>query len=164
MPILLSRILFAVALAGLLPSSMASTKVSLPATLLNADGEQVTNSMEGKFVGLYFSASWCGPCRRFTPELVSFRNQNADYFEVVLIGADGSSKAQQNYMKKYKMPWLALENQSREAKDISEKVKVEILPTLVILDAEGNLVSKKGKEEISKYGNESIKYWGGLSE
>src|SRR5207247_10544121 len=27
--------------------------------------------------GLYFSAHWCGPCRKFTPQLVAYYNQIA---------------------------------------------------------------------------------------
>ncbi len=94
----------------------------LPQTLLDPSDRKVSSSiLKDKYVGLYFSASWCGPCRSFTPELIKFRNQHQENFEVVLIGGDGSPKAQSKYMKKYEMPWLAMENQSDAAKTASEK-------------------------------------------
>ena len=110
----------------------------LPQTLLDpSDKKSIFLDSKDKYVGLYFSASWCGPCRSFTPELIKFRNQHQENFEVVLIGGDGSPKAQSKYMNKYAMPWLAMENQSDAAKTASEKLKVQYIPYLVILDPEG---------------------------
>ena len=91
----------------------ADLQLTLPETLLDPKGNKVSpDILEGKYVGLYFSASWCGPCRAFTPSLIKFRNEHRAEFEVVLVGADGSSRAQANYMRKYKMPWLAMQNLS----------------------------------------------------
>ena len=40
----------------------------IPDTLLDNRGKKVSSDqLSGKYVGLYFSASWCGPCRSFTP-------------------------------------------------------------------------------------------------
>ena len=132
----------------------------LPQTLLDPSDRKVSSSiLKDKYVGLYFSASWCGPCRSFTPELIKFRNQHQENFEVVLIGGDGSPKAQSKYIKKYEMPWLAMENQSDGAKTASEKLKVQYIPYLVILDPEGNVVSKDGVSEIRAKGNDAVKSW-----
>ena len=132
----------------------------LPQTLLDPSDRKVSSSiLKDKYVGLYFSASWCGPCRSFTPELIKFRNQHQEKFEVVLIGGDGSPKAQSKYMKKYEMPWLAMENQSDAAKTASEKLQVQYIPYLVILDPEGNVVTKDGVAEIRAKGNNALKSW-----
>ena len=41
--------------------------------LLDCELNKVSNDeIEGKFVGIYFSAAWCGPCREFTPLLQKF--------------------------------------------------------------------------------------------
>ncbi|CAA0818255.1 Probable nucleoredoxin 1 [Striga hermonthica] len=59
--------------------------------LIRNNGDQVKNdNLKGKTVGLYFSASWCGPCQRFTPNLVEAYNElkQVDKFEVIFIFAD----------------------------------------------------------------------------
>jgi nucleoredoxin len=115
--------------------------------------------LDQKYIGLYFSASWCGPCRKFTPKLVEFRNKFSDEFEVILIGGDGSSKAQANYMKKYSMPWYAMQNQSTEAKFASRFCEVKSIPYLVILDQEGNIITKNGKSDLIKMGDQALEEW-----
>ena len=39
-----------------------------------ADDSELENK---KLIALYFSAHWCGPCRKFTPQLVEFYNRVA---------------------------------------------------------------------------------------
>ena len=59
--------------------------------LIKADGTSVETAkvLAGKKnVVLYFTASWCGPCRRFTPELVKFADQNLDAKDFVLVHED----------------------------------------------------------------------------
>ena len=146
-------------------STVSDQKVLLPNELLDAGGQVVSiDELKGKYVGLYFSASWCGPCRTFTPKLKKFRDQNEKTFEVVLVGSDGSAKAQANYMKKYKMPWLALKNQSDEARELSLSLKVEYIPYLIVLDPDGNVVTKNGKEDIARLGSDAFASWQEIAE
>lgn len=132
----------------------------IPEKLLDASGSFLSSdSLDQKYIGLYFSASWCGPCRKFTPKLVEFRNKFSDDFEVILIGGDGSSKAQANYMKKYSMPWYAMQNQSTEAKFASRFCEVKSIPYLVILDQDGNIITKNGKSDLMKMGDQALEEW-----
>ena len=139
--------------------------ILLPKIMYDSSGEAKPKDTEGKIIGLYFSASWCSSCRRFNPSLVRFRNQNLEEFEVVLISGDGSDIAQQNYMRKSKMPWPALGNRSKEAKNLEESVKKIIdiefisLPTLIILDPSGKVVSTNGKDEILTLGDNALSAW-----
>ena len=141
-------------------SEKVDLQLTLPETLLDPQGNKVSaDILEGKYVGLYFSASWCGPCRAFTPSLIKFRNKHKAEFEVVLVGADGSSRAQANYMRKYKMPWLAMQNQSPEAKEARQATGVKQIPALVILDPDGKILSKDGKKEIAQSAETALEDW-----
>ncbi|SVE11034.1 uncharacterized protein METZ01_LOCUS463888, partial [marine metagenome] len=122
------------------PNGEKVSKVSLPDELLDATGKAVSGeTLSGKYVGLYFSASWCPPCRTFTPKLVEFHNANKAKFEVLLVSADNSEKAQANYMKKYMMPWLAVKHQSIAANLLVKKMGVRGIPFLVILSPDGSV-------------------------
>ena len=140
------------------PSSSPHTLI--PDTLLNQDGKEVSSQLlKGKYVGLYFSASWCGPCRSFTPELIRFRNQHTEKFEVVLVGGDGTPQDQAKYVKKYKMPWLSMINQSDAAKQASKSLEVQYIPYLVILDPSGKVVSKDGVKELRSLKDGAMELW-----
>lgn len=96
-----------------------------------------------KFYGLYFSASWCGPCREFTPELI------ADYaaikavhpeFEIVLVSWDRSEADQHAYLRDDAMPWPALRFSERRLTEIARHAGSGI-PCLVLVDGEGKELS-----------------------
>lgn len=97
-----------------------------------------------KYYGLYFSASWCGPCRQFTPELVNaYRKlkQQHPEFEVVFVSADRSAGAMRDYMRDDRMPWLALKYDQREAVPEIMRYSGPGIPCLVLVDAQGRVLA-----------------------
>lgn len=90
--------------------------------------------LEGKFVGVYFSASWCGPCRMFTPRLVKFYKKNKKDIEIVFVSADQTENKMIDYVKKDKMKWLALPFGKRPL----VKRKGGGIPNLIIFAPDGS--------------------------
>lgn len=131
---------------------IASATNSLPFTSVLGEGEVQlpTSSFDGKILGLYFSAHWCGPCRSFTPNLAEKYNEitaQGHPFEIVFISADENEEEALDYFKS--MPWKMLAFSNREAEDaLSKKYQIRGIPTLVLLDADRNVLAKEGRDLI----------------
>ncbi|KAI4328269.1 hypothetical protein L6164_020636 [Bauhinia variegata] len=128
--------------------------------LIRNNGDQVkTESLKGKKLGLYFSASWCGPCQRFTPNLVEVYKEaspNGD-FEVIFLSADEDDEAFNRYFAK--MPWLAIPFSDSDTRNrLDELFEVRGIPNLVILDENGKVVTEDGVEVIREYGIEGYPF------
>jgi nucleoredoxin len=102
-----------------------------------------------KLVGYYFSASWCPPCRMFTPKLVEFYNEvnSADKsIEIVFFSWDSDEGSFKDYFAK--MPWIALNLGSNCIKEIGDQNAVSSIPTLIIVK-DGKVVTKSGRNEVA---------------
>jgi thiol-disulfide isomerase/thioredoxin len=93
----------------------------------------------------YYTASWCGPCQAYTPDLVKFYNKakkDNDSFELVLITSDRDEDSMEGYAKDKKMPWPHLK--FSKAKEFKSKFQhgVTGIPSVIICDLEGNIVSR----------------------
>ncbi|KAM1831448.1 hypothetical protein ACFX13_021540 [Malus domestica] len=128
--------------------------------LVRNNGDQIkVESLKGKKLGLYFSASWCGPCKRFTPALVEAYNELSPKgdFEIVFISADEDDESFEGYFAK--MPWLAFPFSDSEARDrVDELFKVRGIPHLVILGEDGKVLSDSGVEIIQEYGADAYPF------
>lgn len=135
----------------LLPlTTFASLEDLVGPDLINAKGEKVElSSLEGKVIGLYFSAAWCGPCRAFTPSLVKLRDRKDDEFEVIFVSSDRSAEDQAEYMKDYDMEWPAIPFDSEKRRALGQQFGISGIPSLVIVDDQGNLITKDGRSEMS---------------
>ena len=93
-----------------------------------------------QYFAFYFSASWCPPCRTFTPKLVDFykkEKRNGSAFELVFVSSDRSEDLMAEYMDEYDMDWPAF--QYGKNKNLVERNGSGI-PNLVVTDANGKKV------------------------
>eukprot|EP00670_Eutreptiella_braarudii_P005644 CAMPEP_0174280818 /NCGR_PEP_ID=MMETSP0809-20121228/1127_1 /TAXON_ID=73025 ORGANISM="Eutreptiella gymnastica-like, Strain CCMP1594" /NCGR_SAMPLE_ID=MMETSP0809 /ASSEMBLY_ACC=CAM_ASM_000658 /LENGTH=415 /DNA_ID=CAMNT_0015373957 /DNA_START=38 /DNA_END=1285 /DNA_ORIENTATION=+ len=107
--------------------------------------------LDGKVVGIYFSAHWCPPCRGFTPKLAEWytKSLQAKGMEVVFVSSDKTEEAFNEYFAE--MPWKALPFVDRERKAaLSKKFKVDGIPSFVILDQDGSTITKDGRSAVSE--------------
>ena len=112
----------------------------LKGDLVAADGSK-TNAQElkGKYVGIYFSAGWCQPCKAFTPTLIQLYSKlkiaDGKNFEIVLVSADRGQDAFEDYFGK--MPWLAVDFADAETRSaLSAAVGVQGIPMLALFNEE----------------------------
>jgi nucleoredoxin len=95
-----------------------------------------------RWFAFYFSAHWCGPCKKFTPQLVEYYNKmKVQYpqFEVVFVSRDRSLMAMKGYMEEMKMPWPAM--QWKVSDPDVEAVAGDSIPSLVVFDETGRAIS-----------------------
>lgn len=99
-----------------------------------------------KQVAIYFSAHWCPPCRGFTPQLTKeYQKISSAGFEVVFASSDRDRAGCKEYFEEMG-DWLALPFDDRDLKNkLSKKFKVQGIPTLVLLDDKGALITTKAR-------------------
>ena len=116
--------------AAVLPRLPALLRGLLGPTLVDAAGREVpVDSLAGHTVGVYASASWCGPCRQFTPSLAAFYEQaraSGRAFQVVLVSCDRDAAAAAAYLAK--MPWLAVPYASPAREAALKELQVPLAP------------------------------------
>ena len=131
--------------------------------LVNAKGKKVSAAtLAGKKIGIYFSASWCPPCRAFTPQLVAAYRQlqtEGQPFEVVLVPSDQTEAAMEKYMKDHDMPWLAVPFGDKHVQALKEKFAVAGIPKLVVVDAQGQTRSSEARGEVAAQGAAAYAGW-----
>jgi nucleoredoxin len=122
-----------------------------PSLLTNAQGEKKATKLALKdkdLVLLYFSASWCPPCKTFSPLLIDFYNKIGKdaKLEVIYVASDRTIDDFKAYYGK--MPWLAIPSDEGAASiknGLAEKLKITGIPTLVVLDKTGKFVTDQAR-------------------
>jgi nucleoredoxin len=111
-----------------------------------------------ELVLIYFSASWCPPCKTFSPLLKKFYTAMAKpaRLEIIYISSDKDVASFAEYYGS--MPWLALPGSKAEVKrSLATQLHVSGIPTLVVLDVNtGYFISDNGRYDVSvASGNET---------
>jgi nucleoredoxin len=114
-------------------------------------------------IGLYFCAYWCPPCRVFTPDLQKayeeIQNQHSRGFEIVYVSGDRDEETFTNFYET--MPWTAIPwSEQAKKEELNARFEIEGMPSLIIIDGDGNLKSKEGRDQIIELGPiEAFRRW-----
>ncbi len=131
--------------------------------LVNARGSRVSAAdLEGKKIGLFFSAQWCPPCRTFTPRLIEAyeaMQEAGNPFEVIFISHDRSENDMYRYMRDYKMPWLAIRYDDDKREELRKQHGIRGIPSLIIVDDAGETISTDGRGEVTALGADAFDRW-----
>lgn len=112
------------------------------------------SKLEGKTIGLYFSASSFGTCDEFTPTLVEFYEKlqaKGENFEIVWICVDDDEEDSFKHRLE-SMPWLALPYQDKICVKLARYFKLSALPTLAIIGPDGKTVHSNVVGAIEEHG------------
>ncbi len=145
-----------------MPPVLGSTELFLN----EAEGKLVTldktrfvpyavEGLRGKvFLLVYYSASWCPPCKAFTPELLQFytkmKKDYGDLFELILYPLDRKEIDMLNYMKAFKMPWPALAYKERDKLSYLKGYQTPAIPGLILIHQNGLILVDKFEHKGGK--------------
>uniref|UniRef100_A0A0G4HX73 Thioredoxin domain-containing protein n=1 Tax=Chromera velia CCMP2878 TaxID=1169474 RepID=A0A0G4HX73_9ALVE len=121
-------------------------------SFVKTDGSSVgSDCLKGKHLLLYFSAKWCPPCHTFGDELLAMYQTLKDQgknAEVLYISQDKTEEDFNLYFKD--MPWPALPfSEQKRTADLSARLAVSGIPTLVVLDPDSRVVNLDARDAIS---------------
>jgi thiol-disulfide isomerase/thioredoxin/outer membrane lipoprotein-sorting protein len=113
-------------------------KPAIDFTLKDLKGRPRTlKSLRGKTVLLDFWATWCGPCRLTMPQVAKVHAQYKNKgVEVMSINVGENAQKAGDYIAKNGYSFTTLLDEDRT---VSTQYKVNGIPTLVVIDAKGNI-------------------------
>jgi thiol-disulfide isomerase/thioredoxin len=119
---------------------------SLSDSLVDASGKPFAKADfdQTKVFALYYGASWCQPCREFSPSFVKFINSVAAQnprLTVVFMSNDKEDKDMLGYMNEEKMPWPSMPLARLNAKPVLLSYVRGGIPQLVIVDHYGKILA-----------------------
>jgi nucleoredoxin len=134
----------------------------LGAQLETKDGLQSTESLlNGKIVALYFSAHWCPPCRKFTPlfaDVYSNLVKDGKDVAVVFVSSDQDEEAFNEYFGTH--PWHAIPFSDEERRgQVAEHFGIQGIPAVLVFNADGKLISKDGRGQVSTHKEAVYETW-----
>lgn len=112
--------------------------------------------MKFKYLGLYFTADWCSACVRLgrtLPSLLNRVNQGSDLFKLITFRLDESDSDFAYKYYKFKNCHMG------QASHLADMLAVRFLPTVLVYNIEGRLVSRSGVQDMQKHGEKTINYW-----
>jgi hypothetical protein len=102
-------------------------------------------------IGLYFASKFNGDSKRFNPHMLDFYYSAAQQnrLEVVYISSDRNRMDFQDFYGR--MPFLAMPPGTSDYKNkLARELKVIDMPTLVVLDATGKVVTVQGVQQVQQ--------------
>ncbi len=98
---------------------------------------------KGKYVLVDFWASWCPPCRKEMPAVVSLYNKyKSKGFEIVGVSLDKTNEDWMKGIKDLKITWPQISDLKYWQSDLSAAYAVNSIPHMVLIDKEGKIIAR----------------------
>ncbi|MHA7056154.1 TlpA family protein disulfide reductase [Aquimarina sp. M1] len=109
------------------------------------------SNLQGKYVLLDFWGSWCSPCIKESPQLVTLHKKYPDDLTIVSIALEKDSESWKKVVAKYGYAWknqIVDQNRFVLLSDIARKYGVSEIPTKFLISPKGNLIGKYSLKQI----------------
>lgn len=157
----MKRLIFALIMIWSFSGVSAQVKKGTPApeiSLQDLSGQTLSlSSFKGKVVLLDFWSSWCMPCRKNNPNLVSlYEKFKGEEFEILGVSIDKNKADWKNAIEKDGLTWKqVVDNAGWNAKSTVD-YGVDAIPASFLIDQEGiirgiNLEGRELEGAIKKY-------------
>lgn len=129
-------------LLGAAPAFFDNTGSRLPSKYASYISQQ-------KYLLLYFASNADAKSQKFTAELIKWYQTNGGGtdVEIILVGKDLADDDPKTWMPEKGMPWLALAQDDANHASITAKYGSPLLPTLVLLDENDEVVARSNEGE-----------------